>query len=128
MAYPVMIGSISLTVLNITDTIFLGRIGETELGASALGGVFYFVMVMIGVAIGVGTQVLIARRAGEKKQCRHRRNLRHSVIILFALSLLQFFILVFMSDMIFGVLIDAPDVKLACIEFFEYRSIGFSPS
>jgi Na+-driven multidrug efflux pump len=57
MAYPVMIGSIAITVLNITDTAFLGRVGEIELGASALGGVFYFVMAMIGVPLGIGTQI-----------------------------------------------------------------------
>src|ERR1041385_5503762 len=66
MAYPVMIGSLAITVLNITDTIYLGRVGEVELGASALAGVFYFVMVMIGVAVGIGTQIQVARRAGEK--------------------------------------------------------------
>ena len=58
MAFPVMIGSIATTLLNITDSAFLGRIGEVELGASAIGGILYFVFVMIGISIGTGSQIL----------------------------------------------------------------------
>lgn len=36
-AYPIIIGSVSQTILNITDTIYLGHLGELELGAGALG-------------------------------------------------------------------------------------------
>lgn len=39
LALPVMAGSIAMTAVNVTDTVFLGRIGETELGASAVGGI-----------------------------------------------------------------------------------------
>ena len=28
-------------VINVTDTAFLGRVGEVELGASAMGGLYY---------------------------------------------------------------------------------------
>ena len=47
-ATPVIFGGVSQTVINITDSIFLGRVGETELAASALGGIFYFVLYMVG--------------------------------------------------------------------------------
>ncbi|MEO8088030.1 MAG: MATE family efflux transporter [Bacteroidota bacterium] len=124
MAYPVMIGALALTFLNVIDTIFLGRIGETELGASALGGVFYFVMVMIGVALGVGTQIQIARRAGEKNHGAIGEIFDHSFFLLLGLSLLQFIVLHFFSGQLFGMLVDNQEVKMACSEFLKYRSIG----
>src|SRR5437868_10635305 len=120
MAYPVMIGSVAITVLNITDTIYLGRVGEVELGASALGGVFYFVMVMIGVAVGIGTQIQIARRAGEKKHSAIGEIFDHSVYIFFALSILQFFVLRFFSHWLFPYIIREEDVRTACFEFLKY--------
>src|ERR1051325_907489 len=101
MAYPVMIGSIAITLLNITDTIYLGRVGEVELGAAALGGVFYFVMVMIGVAVGIGTQIQIARRAGEKKHSDIGEIFDHSLYIFLALSVVQFIILKYSSQWLF---------------------------
>src|SRR5436190_9946508 len=101
MAYPVIIGSISVTILNLTDTIFLSRVGEVELGASALAGVFYFVMAMIGIAIGIGTQIQIARRAGEQNESAIGEIFDHSLIIFLILSVLLFSILKFLSPFIF---------------------------
>jgi putative MATE family efflux protein len=124
MAFPVIGGALAVTVLNVTDTIFLGRIGETELGASALGGIFYFVMVMVGVALGVGTQIQIARRAGEKNHAAIGEIFDHSFLLLLCLSLLQFAVLEFFSKQIFSVLVDEPDIRAACHEFLQYRSIG----
>src|SRR5687768_3763571 len=124
MAYPVMIGAMAVTVLNITDTIFLGIIGETELGASALGGVCYFVMVMIGVALGVGNQIQIARRAGEKNHGAIGEIFDHSFIMLLALSVIQFIILVLFSEAVFNWLVADDDIRKASAEFLYYRSFG----
>jgi putative MATE family efflux protein len=124
MAYPVMLGALAVTVLNVTDTIFLGRIGEVELGASALGGVFYFVLVMIGVALGVGTQIQIARRAGEKNHSAIGEIFDHSFLLLLVLSILQFIILEFFSASIFGLLVDNNEVRKACAAFLKYRALG----
>ena len=124
MAYPVMIGTVAVTVMNVTDTIFLGRIGETQLGASALGGVFYFVMVMIGVALGTGTQIQIARRAGEKNHAAIGEIFDHSFLLMVTLSIIQFVILAFFSEQIFGWLVENNEVRKACVEFLRYRSPG----
>lgn len=124
MAYPVMIGALAVTILNITDTVFLGRIGEVELGASALGGVFYFVMVMIGVALGVGTQVLIARRAGEKNREAIGEIFDHSFILLLCLSVLQFVVLEFFAVPIFNKLVEDNLVRDGCVRFVQYRAFG----
>src|ERR1041385_5852218 len=101
MAFPVMIGSIAITVLNITDTGFLGRVGEVELGASALGGVFYFVLVMIGMAFATGTQIQIARRAGEKNNSVIGELFDNSIYLFIALAIVSFLILRFLSTWMF---------------------------
>jgi putative MATE family efflux protein len=124
MASPVIIGSIAITVLNITDTIFLGRVSETALGASALGGVFYFVMTMIGVAIGIGTQIQIARRAGEKNEHAIGEIFDHSLAIFLVLSLFLFSILKFLSPFIFRNVVNSEEIFKACIGFLKYRSFG----
>src|SRR5262245_30755817 len=91
-ASPVILGIISVTVLNVTDTIFLGRVGEIELGAAGLGGIFYFVLAMMGIAIGVGAQILIARRAGEKNDEAIGELFDHSFILLSVLGVLLFLV------------------------------------
>ena len=40
-AYPILISLLMEHMINVTDTAFLGHVGEVELGASALAGVLY---------------------------------------------------------------------------------------
>jgi len=39
--YPLLISLFMEHLIGLTDTAFLGRVGEIQLGASALGGVYY---------------------------------------------------------------------------------------
>ena len=41
--YPVLISLLMEHMIGLTDTAYLGRVGEVELGASALAGGFFFV-------------------------------------------------------------------------------------
>ena len=43
-AYPILISLLMEQMIGMTDTAFLGRVGEVELGASAIAGVFYMVI------------------------------------------------------------------------------------
>ncbi len=54
-------------MIGMTDTAFLGRVGEVELGASAIAGVFYMVIFMVAFGFSIGAQILIARRNGEQQ-------------------------------------------------------------
>ena len=123
-ASPVIIGSIALTILNVTDTAFLGRIGETELGASAIGGVLYFVFAMIGISIGIGTQIIISRRSGENRSSAVGEIFDQSIIILLATSVILFFILKVIAPPILHSILGSEELYTATISFLKYRSIG----
>ncbi len=64
-AYPILISMVMEQMIGLTDTAFLGRVGEIELGASAIGGIYYMVLFMIGFGFSLGTQIIIGRRNGE---------------------------------------------------------------
>lgn len=64
-AYPILISLIMEQLIGMTDTAFMGRVGEIELGASAIAGVYYLAIFMLGFGFSVGAQILIARRNGE---------------------------------------------------------------
>lgn len=46
--FPVMMSMLMEQLINITDAIFLGHVGEVELGASALASVYYLAIYMLG--------------------------------------------------------------------------------
>ena len=51
-AYPILISLVMEQLIGMTDTAFMGRVGEVELGASAIAGVYYmtFYMIAFGLA------------------------------------------------------------------------------
>ncbi len=64
-AYPILISLVMEQMIGLTDTAFLGRVGEIELGASAIAIIYYMVLFMIGFGFSIGAQIIIGRRNGE---------------------------------------------------------------
>jgi putative MATE family efflux protein len=48
-----------------TNTVFLGMLGERELGVNGITGVFFLILSMISYGLSSGIQIQMARRAGE---------------------------------------------------------------
>jgi len=123
-SYPIMLGSMAQTLLGITDTAFLARVGEIELGAAAIGGVFYFVLVMIGMGFGIGAQIMMARKAGENDPLSIGRIFDHTILLLLGLSAAVFAIVVLAGPHIFQYIITSPLVLAGANEFLGYRIWG----
>ncbi len=73
LACPVVLSSLTYTLLSVVDTAMLGRLGAVPLGASGIAGVSFFAIVFCLSAASVGTQALVARRFGEGnfEECGH---------------------------------------------------------
>ena len=87
-------------------------------------GVLYFAFSMIGVSIGTGTQIMIARRTGEKNEGTVGYIFDHSLLILSSLGLILFAILKWGSPFILRIMLQSPVLIKATGEFLEYRSYG----
>ncbi|MGE0077966.1 MAG: MATE family efflux transporter [Bacteroidales bacterium] len=123
-AYPIIIGSIAQNILNVTDTAFLGRLGEIALGGGVIGGLFYQVLLMIGWGTALGGQIIIARRFGEGANRAIGRVVEHLFYFLSVLSLLLIVLVKFFSGSLLGVLVESHDVLNAGKEFIDYRILG----
>jgi len=66
LSWPMMIGLLAENLVGVVDTAFLGHVGELELAASAIASTYYIILFVVGMGFGTGTQILIARRNGEK--------------------------------------------------------------
>ena len=53
-AGPILLGMVIQQLIGVTDVVFLGRVGQAELGASAIAGLYYITIYMLGVGFGVG--------------------------------------------------------------------------
>ncbi len=123
-AYPIILGSIVQNIISVTDTAFLGRVGEIELGAAAIGGVFYITLIMLGFGFSIGTQIIVARRHGENKQNEIGKTIEHSHYFLIVLSIVLIFLMRGLMPFIFDNVLDSEQVKNATNEYLTYRIWG----
>lgn len=122
--YPVILSALGQNIINFTDTAFLARVGEVELGASAIGGLLYLMFFVVGFGLGTGTQILIARRVGSQSYTEVGKIFDHSLLIGIGLGVLLFSIMKFFSPLFLGAMLESPAILSASLEFLDYRSWG----
>ena len=119
-SYPIILSLVAQNVVNVTDTAFLGRVGEVELGASAIGGLFYISIFMLGFGFGSGAQILIARRNGEKNFADIGRIFNNSLYFLVALAFALFLFIYFLSPVVLKPFIASSGVYAGSVIFLQY--------
>jgi len=123
--YPIFLTLIAQNIINVTNTAFLGRVGEVELGASAIGGVFYFAIYMVGFGFSQGAQILIGRRNGEKNYSQIGPIFNNALLFNFLLSILIFAISVKGVPLVMKYAVSSPEVYDATIAYLDWRIYGF---
>lgn len=123
--YPVLISLLMQDLIGMTDTAFLGRVGEIELGASALAGIYYLVIYMVGFGFGVGAEILMARRNGEKKYKSVGSIFFHGTILLMLMAVLMFLLSKFFSPGILRAFISSDAIYSATMDYVNWRIFGF---
>lgn len=123
--YPVLISLLMEHLIGLTDTAYLGRVGEVELGASALAGVYYLVIYMLGFGFSVGAQVLIARRNGEQNYKRIGEVFVQGTLFLLLLAGVLFTLSTLYTPLLLRGLIESEGVYRAAVSYLDWRAYGF---
>lgn len=124
-AYPILFSTLMEQLVGMTDTAFLGRVGQVELGASALGNIFYMTVFMLGMGFCVGTQILMGRRNGQGKYLSIGKIFYHSLAFLLFMAAVLFGLThLFASDFL-ELIIQSPNVCKATESYLNWRVYGF---
>ena len=119
-------GSIAQNILIVTDTAFLGNLGEVALGGGIIGGLFYQVLLMLGWGTCIGGQIIIARRFGEGEKAKIGLIVEHLFYFLIVFALVLIIIIRPLSGSMLGSLVESPNVLAAGNDFFSYRVLGLA--
>ena len=111
-------------LINITDAVFLGHVGEVELGASALAGIYYLVTYMLGFGFSIGLQVMIACRNGEQNYAETGRTFFQGLFFLSGLALSLYLLIQGLSPFLLKQLITSPEIYQAITDYLDWRSFG----
>lgn len=123
-SYPIILSLLAQNVINVIDTAFMGRVGEVELGAAAIAGIFYIVLYMIGFGFSTGAQILMARRNGEGKIREIGNIMDHSIYVMLALGIFLFVVIKYFSPAMLKPFIASEEIYEASVIYLQYRIWG----
>jgi multidrug resistance protein, MATE family len=124
-AFPVMIGSFVQFTVAITDSIFLNRVSSIDFNASGNAGMLYVSLFMLVMGIANGSQVIIARREGEKNYPEAGHIFRQSLLILVVASIMAFALLQVINFFLLDEIVASKPTYEKMNAFIKYRSWGF---
>ena len=120
-SWPLMAGLFAENLVGVVDTAFLGHVGDLELASSAIASTFYIILYVVGMGFGVGTQILIARRNGEKNYEKIGGFFENSLYFVWIFSLVMVIFSFLFSKKILGFILNSEDIINASIRYLNIR-------
>ncbi len=124
-SYPIFLSLLAQNIINVTDTAFLGRVGEVELGASAMGGLYYICAFTIAFGFSTGSQIVIGRRNGERSFSAVGPVVIQGTFFLLALALALFLLSRLWTDNLMRLMISSEEIWSATMKYLDWRLFGF---
>jgi putative MATE family efflux protein len=124
-AYPICLTLIAQNIINVTDTAFLGHVSEVALGASAIAGIFYIAVYVVGFGFSQGTQILIGRRNGAQDYPQIGLIFNNGLLFNVLMSVIVFALSYFLMPDIVNFLVKSKNVYHATMEYLNWRIYGF---
>lgn len=124
LAAPISLSLLIPQISFLTNTAFLGRLGETELGVNGLTGIFYLILSMIGYGLSSGMQIQMARRAGQNDSEGLAKILTNGLMLAVFLALSLMMLTLWFAPLIFGLSLHNTDNIALSIDFLYIRVWG----
>ena len=124
-SYPILLALLAQNVINVTDTAFLGHVGEVELGASAMGGLLYICIFTVAFGFSTGSQIMIARRNGEERFQDVGPVMMQGCLFLLLTAVVLFGLCQWSMPTVVRLLISSDSIYDSTCEFLHWRMFGF---
>lgn len=122
---PIFLSLLAQNVINITDTAFLGRVGEVALGASAMGGLYYICIFTVAFGFSAGSQIIIGRRNGERRYEAVGPVVLQGTLFLLVLAAVCFVASRLWGERMMGVMVSSDELRRATMEYLDWHIYGF---
>ncbi len=123
-ALPIIISGVAQNVINVTDTMFLGKLSNIALGAGGNAGVFYFILVVSGMGFTTGAQIIIGRRNGEENYSQIGRIVDHCIYFMLPFGIFLLAFMQFLAPDLLAIITKSEAILDASIEYLNYRAFG----
>ena len=123
-AIPSSVGTIFMTLYNVVDTYFAGKISAEALAALAQTFPVYFIIIAIGVGLSIGTTSLIANSLGEKDIKKSSYYLAQSITLAIIASLIVSIIGIYFGPSIIIIMNDSLATMKLSMDYLNIIFLG----
>ena len=123
-AIPSSVGTIFMTLYNVVDTYFAGKISAEALAALAQTFPVYFIIIAIGVGLSIGTTSLIANALGEKDVKKSSYYLAQSITLAIIASLIVSIIGIYLGPTIILTMNDSLGTMKLSMDYLNIIFLG----
>ncbi|XWN33686.1 MAG: MATE family efflux transporter [Devosia sp.] len=122
---PIVGGMLSQNVLDIVDTLMVGRLGAAALAAVGIASFANFLAVAVLVGLSAGVQAVVARRKGEGREEEMAIPLNGGLLFAVILGAVITIVGLMVAPTVYPVLVDHdPDIVAQGVPYFEARLLG----
>lgn len=100
LAYPVIIGQLGFMMMNVADSLMVGRVGASALAAASLGTSLSLIIFMVGLGVSIAVTPLVAIASGAGKYELCGIYFRQSFLVNFLMSLITAAVTYICADLI----------------------------
>ncbi len=88
LAIPSILGMVANGIYNIVDTIFVGRLGVTAIGAVSIAFPFFMMIAGVGLAVGIGSASYISRLLGMGRRAEAEKTAMTGILMVTVVGIL----------------------------------------
>ncbi len=121
---PIIFAQTSEAVLHLIDTIFLARVGVTELGAIAVADSMLLIFLVPPLALVDGIQIVTARRAGQRRPGAVGTAFNQGFVLTLAVCAASTIALKVASPLLATWFVESKDVGVAVDGFLQIAAYG----
>ena len=101
LAWPVILGMLGHTFVQLADNIMVGQLGTAELAAVSLGNSFVFVGMSLGIGFSTAITPLVAEADGAKNKANAKSALKHGLVLCTLLGLSLFLLIMLARPLLY---------------------------
>jgi MATE family multidrug resistance protein len=126
LAVPVVLSELGWSAQGIVDTIMVGKLGATAIGAVALGNAVYFTFAIFGIGLLLGLDTLVAQAYGRADHDECHRWLAQGVYLVCILTV-PLMLLIFLASYSFAAFGIHPEVAQPAASYLRILNWGTLP-
>ena len=124
LAFPIVVQTISETIMHLVDSALVGRLGATELGAIGFAGIWIWTLFVVFTGTGQGVQAFVSRHDGADEQALCGRWLWQAIWLLVPAMTLWMFAVALLFPILVSWIGPSPELSTAAIGYGYARLPG----